>query len=219
MGVSHPEATDDRAVHSAQGTRLNRRGIESRRRFLAVAIETLAEEGPAAASANLVAKRAGVTWGTVQHQFGDADGVWAAMVDELASRVEVLDVQLPPADASLRRRVDALIQRIWQGYGTRESRAVENLRLALPRDHDALMESFPKTAASFRRFDGLWADLWSRVFADLDVSATRLRRVRSLVPAAVRGLQMDADLLTFAQPEEGLKALVDGVVAYLEPAR
>jgi AcrR family transcriptional regulator len=64
---------------SAKGTRLNRRGLETRQHLLEVALECLAA-GPEAASANLVARESGVTWGTVQHQFGDVDGLWAAVL-------------------------------------------------------------------------------------------------------------------------------------------
>jgi AcrR family transcriptional regulator len=64
---------------SAQGTRLNRRGRETRRHLLEVALRCL-EAGPEAASANLVAREAGATWGTVQHQFGDVDALGAAVL-------------------------------------------------------------------------------------------------------------------------------------------
>ena len=66
---------------SAKGTRLNRRGLETRGNMLDVAVRVLAAGGPDAVSANSVAKEAGATWGVVQHQFGDADGLWAAVLE------------------------------------------------------------------------------------------------------------------------------------------
>ena len=50
------------AALSAKGTRLNRRGLETRRHLLDVAVQCLAAGGPEAVSANLVAKEAGATW-------------------------------------------------------------------------------------------------------------------------------------------------------------
>lgn len=205
------------STRSAQGTRLNKRGMESRRRFIDTAVETLAGEGPSGASANLIAKRAGVTWGTVQHQFGDADGVWAALVDELVETVGALE--LPATNGSrvtLRTRVTRLIELLWEGAATPAVRAVENLRLALPRDLEVLEETYPKTTESLRRLDAVWEEAWRRFFVDFDVSRTRLQRVQSLIPGAIRGLRMDADLVTFTDPDEGMKALAAGVIAYLD---
>ena len=54
--------------------RPNRRGETSRKHVLDVALRLLASGGPEAVSVKLVAKEADVTWGTVQYQFGDADG-------------------------------------------------------------------------------------------------------------------------------------------------
>src|SRR4051794_21135767 len=96
--------------YSAQGTRLNRRGLESRRQFLQSAIDLLAEGGPDTVSANLIAKRAGFTWGTIQHQFGDADGVWAAILEDLLERSHHFAGLTVPAGASLRRRITLIVE-------------------------------------------------------------------------------------------------------------
>lgn len=213
MATAHGDSTDE--VLSAQGTKLNKRGIESRRRFIAQAIETLSAGGPSAASANLVAKRAGFTWGTVQHQFGDADGVWAAVIERMDASLEGVELR---ADASwsVRRRVSTLIDQMWAGWERPEARAVESLRLALPRSPEQLAAEFPKTEVALREFDAHWERLWSQAFADLPITATELRRVRTLIPAALRGLRHDVDVVGYADPEEGRKVLIDAVVAYLE---
>lgn len=201
---------------SAQGTKLNKRGIESRRRFIDQAIETLATQGPAGASANLVARQAGFTWGTVQHQFGDADGVWAAVIDDLREFVRRIDVTRPDAEASTRRRVTDVIERLWAGLGSPPVRAMESLRLALPRRAEAVAADYPKTAEALRRFDDDWERVWSGLFADLPVSRSRLRRIRNLVPAALRGLRLEADMIGYADADEGRRALVELTIAYLE---
>lgn len=201
---------------SAQGTKLNKRGIESRRRFIDQAIETLAAEGPAGASANLIAKQAGFTWGTVQHQFGDADGVWAAVIDVMDEVLRDVEVTRPLDDASISRRVNVVIERLWAGWDSPGVRAVENLRLALPRHAETLAAEYPETEAALRRFDQTWQYVWSQLFADLPVSEIRLRRVRSLIPAALRGLRQESDVVGYSDPDEGRRALIDAVVAYLE---
>src|SRR5205807_7005375 len=62
------------------GRRSNRRGEASRKHVLDVALRLLASGGPEAVSVKLIAKEPDVTWGTVQYQFGDADGFWAAAI-------------------------------------------------------------------------------------------------------------------------------------------
>src|SRR6187402_380922 len=92
---------DPTVVVSAKGTRLNRRGLQTRLHMIDVAIRALASprEGEQV-SANLVAREAGVTWGTVQHQFGDADGLWAAVLEHILAEWE--PIQEPAAqDVSL----------------------------------------------------------------------------------------------------------------------
>ena len=201
---------------SAQGTRLNKRGIESRRRLLAAAIDTLAEEGPAGARANLIAKRAGVTWGTIQHQFADTDGVWAAVFDNMTELLEAADFAPSGTPTSLHERVSVLIRRQWDGYARPAARAVENLRLALPRDQETLDRDFPRTAAAVARMTEVWQATWVELFSDLPVSDVTLRRLRILIPAAMRGLRLEADMPGHHDPEEGVRGLVDAVAAYLE---
>lgn len=201
---------------SAQGTRLNKRGIESRRRLLATAIDTLAEEGPAGASANLIAKQAGVTWGTIQHQFGDTDGVWAAVFDHMTERLAATDFAPAGDPTSLHERVSVLIRRQWEGYARPAARAVENLRLALPRDQATLDRDFPRTAAAVERMTELWQATWVELFSDLPVSDVTLERLRVLIPATMRGLRLEADMPGHHDPEEGVRGLIDAVTAYLD---
>jgi len=211
------DGSKNAATLSAQGTRLNRRGLDSRRRFIDAAISILADGDPTAASANQVAKRAGFTWGAVQHLFGDTDGVWAAVMEELIERVARFS-SLPPvrSGTSLRRRMTDIIELLWLGFGSPEARAAEHLRMSLPRDPKVLSATYPKTDAVLRRFDREWAALWDQLFAGLPVTKPKLRRIRSLVPAALRGLRREAEMTSFVEADDGRRALVDALVAYVE---
>jgi AcrR family transcriptional regulator len=205
------------AAYSAQGTRLNRRGVESRQRFIRSAIELLAEAGTETLSPNLIARRAGFTWGTVQHQFGDADGVWAAILESLLERMQHFSgLQLPP-EASVRRRITFIVETMWKNFDSVESRAVQHVRLELPRDQVALAATYPKTEAIIRRWDTEWNDAWDHLFDDLPVPRAKLRRVRNLVPSALRGLyNAPREPLGFTDVEDGRRGLIDALVAYLE---
>ena len=202
-------------AYSAQGTRLNRRGLESRRHILDVAIRCLAEGGPEAANVNLIARKAGVTWGTVQHHFGDTDGVWAALLEHAHQGSRETFPRRAAVSASLRPRVAAVVNAIWAAYEQPTVQAVMNLRLALPRDHNALAEAFPATSETLKAWDEGWSARWDTLFRDLVTSSTKLRRLQSLLPAALHGLYLTGQMPTFTDVEEGRKALIDAITCYL----
>ncbi len=203
--------------YSAQGNRLNRRGQETRRQILEVAVRCLANGGPEAVSANLIAKEAGVTWGTIQHQFGDSDGLWAAVVDHVAGKVASNLPAAPKREGSLARRVTVMVDSLWIGFDDPNARAVQNLRMSLPRDRGALADEFPATAEAWQRFDQIWTTIFDELVEGLVSSKTKLRRVRSLLPGALCGIHTQAQLSSLTDAGEAKKGLTEALVAYLAP--
>ncbi|RNL64324.1 TetR/AcrR family transcriptional regulator [Nocardioides marmoriginsengisoli] len=200
---------------SAKGTRLNKRGLETRQALLATAVECLADGGPESASASLIAREAGVTWGTVQHQFGDVDGLWAALLEHLLrdGSVAVLPV---PASTDVGERMEAVVGQLWTAMDLPTVRAIHHLRLALPRQRDELEAAYPLTAAAIGRWDVAWTATMEQAFAGLDLDPVRLSRVRSLLPGAMRGLHNEQYLSTYTDSAEARRGLVDALSSYLE---
>jgi AcrR family transcriptional regulator len=201
--------------YSAQGNRLNRRGLETRRQILETAVQCLADGGSEAVSANLIAKTAGVTWGTIQHQFRDSDGLWAAVIDCIAADVESYWERDTNRESSLPIRVKAIVDAMWLNFNEPNARAVRNLRLSLPRDDAGLARDFPATADAFRRFDSRWATFFDQILDGLPSSKVKLRRVRYLLPSAVQGIHVRAQMSNSKETDEARKGLVDALVAYL----
>lgn len=200
---------------SAQGTKLNRRGIETRRQILDVAVRCLAQGGQDALSANRIARDAGVTWGTIQHQFGDSDGVWAAVLDRLAEDLKVRIPAAPRRQTTLLGRVRSIVETLFAEWDQPTARAVQTLRQSLPQDRQQLGKEFPASADAFRRCDDAWIALTDELFEGLGVSRAKLRRVRVLIPVAVEGIHLNATVSTLIDAEEARAALVDITVAYL----
>ncbi|MCW2557626.1 MAG: Transcriptional regulator, TetR family, partial [Mycobacterium sp.] len=114
--------------------RTNRRGHATRENMLKAAVKALATGDPGAVSANKIARDIGATWGAVKYQFGDNDGLWAAVLQSTAKRrAEVLT--FTNTTAPLRQRVADIIDTLYDGLTSTDSRAIDNLRAALPRDH------------------------------------------------------------------------------------
>lgn len=201
---------------SAKGTRLNKRGLETRQNLLRTAQACLAEGGPEAVSASLVAREAGVTWGTVQHQFGDVDGLWAALLEDLLGDGGTTALPVP-SSTDVGVRVEAIIGLLWTAMDLPTFRAIHHLRLALPRHRDELEASYPLTAAAIARWDAAWTATMEQAFSGLDVDPARLARVRSLLPGAMRGLHSEQYLSTYTDSGEARRGLAEALTSYLSP--
>ena len=92
----------------------------------------------------------------MQYQFGDADGLWAAVLHRTAEhRADVFEQT--STSAPLRQRVADIIDTLYDGLTATDSKAIENLRAALPRDPAELERLYPRTAAELQSWDeGGW---------------------------------------------------------------
>ncbi|MEO9329690.1 TetR/AcrR family transcriptional regulator [Gordonia aurantiaca] len=199
------------------GRRANRRGQATRDAMLDAAIKSLASGDPTAVSGNRIARDIGATWGAVKYQFDDIDGLWAAVLHRTAEQRGDLPVTVRP-EAPLAERVESIVDLLFEGLLTPESRAIETLRAALPRDPDELRRLYPKTAAEFESWGPSWTDACQRAFADLDVDPDRVREVAAFLPGAMRGLVSEKQLGSFQDQELARKGLARAIVALLSSA-
>jgi AcrR family transcriptional regulator len=199
--------------------RPNRRGHATRESMLEAALKSLASGEPGSVSANRIAKEIGATWGAVQYQFGDTDGFWAAVLHRTAERraatFATFSVAAQP-DAPLRERVGAIIDTLYRGLASADSRAIENLRAALPRDPRELERLYPRTAAELFSWGKSWLETCQNAFAGLDVDPDRLREVAALIPGAMRGLVSERQLGSYADLDMARRGLTNALAAYLE---
>ncbi len=197
------------------GRRTNRRGLATRENMLEAALKSLASGQPGSVSANRIAKDIGATWGAVKYQFGDTDGFWAAVLHRTAERrAGALSTPAEP-EASLHRRVGRIIDTLYHGLSSSDSRAIENLRAALPRDPHDLERLYPQTAAELSSWSKSWLETCQRAFAGLDVAPERVLEVATLIPGAMRGLVSERQLGSYADLDVARETLTKALVAYL----
>lgn len=208
-------AVPSAAIQSAAGTRLNKRGLETRARLLDIAIHCLADSGGEPVSANRIAKDAGVTWGTVQHQFGDLDGLWVTVITEIHSRSWSSDTDRPARTGTLRERVTTAIDSVWAYLDTTEGRALTALRTSLPARRSDIAAEYPLTAAAFAARELDWIQGFDYLMDGLDLDPDQLYRVRCLLPAAIRGLSNERQIGFTSDLEIARATLTDSVVALL----
>ncbi len=173
---------------------------------------------PAAASANRIAKQIGATWGAVKYQFGDIDGLWAAVLRRTAEHRGDLTAQLDP-DASLSQRVAAIIDTLYEGLTAPDSRAIETLRMSLPRDMDELERLYPRTAAELSSWGRGWMAACQKAFAGVDVDPDRIREVAAFIPGAMRGITSERQLGSYYDLEAARRGLTNAIVTYLQDSQ
>lgn len=203
-----------RQVADTSVRRTNKRGQATRDAMLDAALNALATGDAAAASANRIAKDAGVTWGAIKYQFGDIDGLWAAVLQRTAERRGQLPSQATP-QAPLRERVAAIIDLLFDGLSAPDSRAIETLRAALPRDGEELERLYPQTSAELQSWGRSWILACQSAFADVDVEPERVREVASFIPGAMRGLVSERQLGSYYDLDLARTGLTNAIVTYL----
>lgn len=196
--------------------RPNRRGQATREAMLDAALRCLASGDAGAASANRIAKVAGATWGAVKYQFGDIDGLWAAVLQRTAQRRGQLPMQ-PNRDVPLQARIAAIIDTMYDGLTAPDSRAIETLRMALPRESAELERLYPKTAAELASWGQSWIKACHEAFADDDVDPVRVGAVAAFLPGAMRGITSERQLGSYSDLDLARRGLAEAIAAYLRP--
>jgi AcrR family transcriptional regulator len=164
----------------ARRTQAERRAA-TRERILAAVVESIAEVGFQRTTASEIARRAGVTWGAVQHHFGAKHGILEAVLAESVARLADRTSGIP-ADAPLAARVELFVERAWEHFSSAHYRSMLEILLHLaPGDRE-------------RRPD--WRDgmeraldaIWSRVFPDAALSKPRARALQRYTTSVLSGL-------------------------------
>lgn len=97
------------------------RGDRTRQRLIDETVRCIREEGFSAASARHIIERAGVTWGVIQHHFGDRDGLLIAVIDDAVDRLiaslEALSDPDQPIDTA------DLVRGAWEAFANPKAMA------------------------------------------------------------------------------------------------
>ena len=84
-------------------------GEATRRKVIDAVVETVAEIGYYKASSNQIARRAGVTWGAIQHLFGSREQMMLAVAQDIQTRYRDRVATAEIDGSSLEDRLDQVI--------------------------------------------------------------------------------------------------------------
>ena len=116
------------------------RGDRTRDLLIDETVRCIREEGFSAASARHIIERAGVSWGVIQHHFGDRDGLLTAVIDDALERlIASLEVLSDPAQVA---DTEHLVRATWEAFANPKAMAgleilisTKELRTALDGRH------------------------------------------------------------------------------------
>lgn len=111
--VAAAESRSRKARRRGPGPVQRQRGEEKRERVIRAAIECIADEGLQRATAGRIAERSGVSWGGIQHQFGDKSGILDAVLERLLLDFREQVEDFSTRATSVRGRVRALVEAAW----------------------------------------------------------------------------------------------------------
>jgi AcrR family transcriptional regulator len=175
MQLELPAKSRERRSHAE-------RRAETRARIIAAVVDSIAERGFSRTTAQEIARRAGVTWGAVQHHFGSKDTMMLAVLDDAFARFAVGLQDIPP-DAPLAERAALFIDRAWAHFRSRHYRSTFEIMLNylgredLGRDRDWR-----------QRMWQAWNAVWSRLFPDARLSRRRSLALQHFTISALSGL-------------------------------
>jgi len=147
------------------------RTAETRAKVIAAVIEAIADVGFQRTTAQVIAHRAGVTWGAVQHHFGGKDELLLAVLEDTFTRFAERLADIQPKKLPLAERVSQFVDRSWDHFRSRHFRSTFEILL------NYLGREDHRDAGEWRTQMGrAWDHVWSEIFYDI-----RLPRQQSLV--------------------------------------
>jgi AcrR family transcriptional regulator len=135
------------------------RTAQTRALLIGAVVESIAEVGLARTTAPEIARRAGVTWGAVQHHFGGKQGMLVCVLDDSFRRFAEALAGIPREDTSLEKRVSHFVDRAWEHFSSAHYRSThEILTHVLGREGTRARREWRDRMS--RDWDRIWRDLF-----------------------------------------------------------
>lgn len=160
------------------------RTATTRRQLIDAAIACISELGYLNATVEIVARRAGVSRGAVQHHFGSRNALLIAVVEDFGTALAASDEA--PHDLTVAERVNTAIDRTWELVQSPHFIAVVQIWLATRKVPEVVRVTGKKIAVFESEMDKRWQNL----FFETKLSPASVALLRHIVLAALRGLAL-----------------------------
>jgi AcrR family transcriptional regulator len=171
-----------RPIALKQRRRQADRSASTRRALLDAATWCLADLGYAATTVEVIANKANVSRGAIQHHFGSRDGLLSAIIDDLG--LQLIEDHEVSSAIRISDRVDAAIDRHWATLNSQQFRAAMQIWLSMRSNKELFGKVSDEVAKIERHLDGYWFKL----FAGSGLPRNKIATLRHIVFSALRGL-------------------------------
>lgn len=179
--------------------------------MITAATECVAEQGFRAATMGAIAERAGVSWGAIQHQFGEKDALLDAVLEEAIRRLRTNLSGVAEANPDPVARVRAFIERCGELLHGPLYKAFVEIQLARSRETDEQGDAWSQYVG-----DSL-TEIWRQIFGDLDLPKRRIEDARRFTFAALSGIAAETMLFPeVAFTDRHLQILEDTLLRLLD---
>jgi AcrR family transcriptional regulator len=141
-------------------------GALTRARMLDAVVECILESGYYQASSNAIAKRAGVTWGAIQHLFGTRQVLLLAVLEDrwrrLTGRIAAAEV----SGATLEQRLACVMAALEEHYGSSEHLVVTQIMLDLIQSPATSATTKRAVEEHGRELSRVWQPLFSKALGE-----------------------------------------------------
>jgi len=155
------------------------RTAATRARVMAAVVESINEIGFHRTTGSEIARRAGVSWGAIQHHFRDKDGILIAVLEQAYRQFADQLGAPPPEKLTVEGRVEVFIDRAWAHFSGPEYRSTYEIILNLPEDLD---ESWIDNVI------GDWERIWADFFPTPKSAKRRVGELMQYTFAVLSGL-------------------------------
>lgn len=163
----------------------------TRERVLAAAVQIILEEGYYRASSNHIAKRAGASWGVIQHYFGSRERLLLEVVRRATEDLVTALREARIHGETIEERIDSLADAIWAHYRRPEFMAHLQILLNLSKEPGTSADTVEALAAS----EQLISDLWRGLVTQAIPPEHRRPDLGGAIFHVIRGLAIGSNLL------------------------
>ena len=207
-----PGALADRPRAAGRRTQAER-SAESRTRILDAAVACVSELGVGETTTQRIARRAGLTWGAIQHHFGEKNAILLTVVERSLDDVVAELRAISTTRGTVAERVHVLVAGLWPHYRGPLYRAGVEILLSVRGDEGL------KTRADEIRRRALSevGRAWFELFSDLDISRERHGTAQRVLLAMLAGFALEVTMrdepADFSAELRALERTLDRILA------
>jgi AcrR family transcriptional regulator len=185
-------------------------------RVLDAAAECILQLGYYQASSNEIARRAGVTWGVIQHQFGTREGLLLAVLNDRWARMEAHMERADVSGKTLQERLTRVFDVLAEHYGAPEHLVQLQILLDLSHNPKTSTETRRAVTAHGEKLTRAWVPLFEGALGEAARDNDLVRYAFLTLRGYLQGGIISAHIANLTDDTVPRRLLIEGVAAAIQ---